>query len=328
MNKIRFKNKLYRKLKRNPTNHFLRRRFNNYLCKLKHSIRLSRDNYYNSLIGDSNNPRKVWAVTNDILGRGKHNDIIAGTSFEIDDLRIDTNLDKANAFNLFFSSIGQRLGGDYKHYFNCKQSFVLGHISGMEILNVIKSLKNSGSVDVYGFNVKILKEISFLIVDVLEFLFNKCAFSGCFPKCLKNTIVVPIYKKGRRCDLSNYRPISLQPIFAKIFEKLLKVQIVKYMDKYGLLSVCQYGFRSGCSTEMAVRNLVALIHRSFECRRSVSSVFVDLSKAFDTINHSILLFRLFDCGFRGFMYDFLQSYLSDRVQRVKIKDVNSPTFVI
>lgn len=100
------------------------------------------------------------------------------------------------------------------------------------------------------------------------------------------------------------------------------------MDKYDLLSVCQYGFRSGCSTEMAVRNLVALIHRSFECRRSVSSVFVDLSKAFDTINHSILLFRLFDCGFRGFMYDFLQSYLSDRVQRVKIKDVlSNPTFV-
>lgn len=323
LNKIRFKNKLYQKFKRDPNSPTKKRRFLSYTKKLSHMLKLSKENYYRSILSGSSNPRQVWKITNNVLGRNKCNDAISRNTLEVGHSKICTDLEKSNAFSDFFSSVGVDSGNDFTNYFNSKHSFVFTNICGLDILNVIKSLDKSGSLDIFDLNANIFKEINFHVVDILEFLFNRCVLDGCFPKCLKSSIVIPIFKKGRQCDLTNYRPISLPPILAKIFEKLLKAQIIKYLDKYNVLSVGQYGFRSGRSTEMAVRRVVSLIHESFESKRSVEAIFVDLSKAFDTINHSILLWRLYDCGFRGFMYNLFHSYLSDRVQRVRVGNVFS-----
>ena len=132
---------------------------------------------------------------------------------------------------------------------------------------------------------------------------------GVFPDNMKVAKVVPLFKAGDRSVFSNYRPISLLSQFSKILEKLFNERLDKFIDKFQLLNNCQYGFRSQMSTSHALMDLVEEITSSIDAKKISIGVFIDLKKAFDTVNHTLLIDKLEYYGIRGISQEWLKSYL-------------------
>lgn len=134
-----------------------------------------------------------------------------------------------------------------------------------------------------------LKKISLQVVDVLAYIFNTSIYSGVFPEKLKIAEVIPLFKKGTASDTNNYRPISLLPIFSKIFEKAIKKRIVEFLDKTNFFSNCQFGFLKGRSTEGALLKFCGEVYESLNNSKITSALFIDITKAFHLVEHDILL---------------------------------------
>ena len=170
-------------------------------------------------------------------------------------------------------------------------------------------------------------DIMHLIVDIisqpLSDIFNLSFAIGSFPDNLKIAKTIPIFKKGSKMDVSNYRPISLLSNINKILEKLMYARIYKFLIKYNCLYDLQFGFRRKHSTNHALINITEKIRGTLDNNKLACGVFVDLQKAFDTVNHSVLLEKLKYYGIRGTENDWFQSYLTDRSQYVTINGFNS-----
>jgi len=151
--------------------------------------------------------------------------------------------------------------------------------------------------------------------------------SGTFPDRLKYSEVIPIYKNGNTEDLSNYRPISLLTSFSKIMEKILHKRIYQFFDQHKLFVKEQHGFRQNASTETATFNLLNTILKSLDSKSTVGGLFLDIRKAFDSVDHSILLSKLDFCGISGKNNKLMKSYIKDRYQRVVMNDKNSNKLV-
>ena len=146
-------------------------------------------------------------------------------------------------------------------------------------------------------------------------MINKCISQGSFPNCLKIAQVIPIYKKGSKTNCSNYRPISLLSPLSKIFEKIISSRLYNYIEKKQLLSDCQFGFRPNYSTSLAISNICNNILLNKDKSFYTCSIFLDLSKAFDTVDHALLINKLKNCyGIRGTPLCLLNNYLSNRLQ--------------
>ena len=175
-----------------------------------------------------------------------------------------------------------------------------------------------------GIDNSIVKNCSWYLVDVLKHLFNLCLDSGVFPDILKLAIVVPIHKKGDEFLLNNYRPISLLSTFSKLFEKLIKRRLISYLDKLiFFLHKNQYGFITGKSTEEALLHFLSDIYSTINDSLIPSALFVDISKAFDSVDHNILLDKLSHLGVRGNIFKWFESYLRNRFQIVKVNGLLS-----
>ena len=149
--------------------------------------------------------------------------------------------------------------------------------------------------------------------------------SGKVPDQLKSALVTPVYKADDRTLFSNYRPISILPIFSKLLEKVVYTRLLNYLDKLCILSSNQYGFRKKHSTYMALIDLVDNVSQAIDDKKIGLGVFVDLSKAFDTVDHDILTNKLNHYGIRGVQLSWFADYLKNRTQRVKFKDcISSP----
>ena len=181
----------------------------------------------------------------------------------------------------------------------------------------LKSNKSSGYDDI-NFNVvgKCFGELN----EPLLYVFNSSLEHGVFPDSLKIAMVTPLFKSGDPANISNYRPISVLPCFSKILERIMYNRLYKYMIENDLLYSKQFGFRNGHSTEHAIVQLVDQMHESFEKDQYTLGVFIDLSKAFDTVDHSILLQKLEIYGVNGINLEWFKSYLSCRQQFMKIDE--------
>ena len=185
-------------------------------------------------------------------------------------------------------------------------------------------MKNKYSQDSYGINYFFLKKIGEIIAPVLVELFNKCFSEGNFPRSLKRAKITPIYKDGSQADPENYRPISLLPSLGKILEKLLLDRLNSFLRKHKILSNSQFGFRSNRSTVDALMNFVEEIRKTWDNQNTVTKcTFVDLKKAFDTVDHKMLLKKCASYGLRGHVLKILESYLKDRYQFTTIGENES-----
>ena len=197
-----------------------------------------------------------------------------------------------------------------------------------EIYNAIHSLNRKKSSGVDTISSYFLKVASLVITPYLMHLFNVCFNNGLFPEVLKVSKVIPIYKYGDKTKLNNYRPISLLPSLSKVMEKLLVVRLTSFLNASVILYDRQYGFRKKRTTTQAVLDLVTNLYDNISKNKLFSLVAVDLTKAFDTVNHKILLEKLDYYGIRGICNDLVRSYLSNRQQKVYIAQESSTMHLV
>ena len=156
------------------------------------------------------------------------------------------------------------------------------------------------------------------LADPIKTLLNLSIINGNFPELLKKADVCPIYKKNDKTRCENYRPISLLSNLSKLYERAMHTRIYDFLEQSNVFYKFQFGFRKKYSTNHALLSIVEEIRESLDKKSFACGVFIDLEKAFDTVNHNILLGKLEHYGIRGIANDWFRSYLTSRKQRVKL----------
>ena len=199
------------------------------------------------------------------------------------------------------------------------------HASTYEVCKIIESLKPTNSCGYDEISVKIVKLRAPFIISPLTYICNISLSAGAFPERLKYALIRPVHKKGDKHLINNYRPISLLTSFSKIFEKLIFARLHKHLLTNRILAKEQYGFRNNSSTEKAAYDVINEITQAMNDRRSIGGLFCDLEKAFDCVNHTILLGKLEFYGIKGKFLDLIQSFLRGRHQKYLSTNIQLPS---
>lgn len=330
---MRKKSKMYHKKVKKPTkeNTEKYKSYVNLYNKLKRQMKI---NYYNKEISDNkNNIKKTWTILKQALGK-QNNQPKFPKLFTIENRLISDKKEIANSFNDYFSTIGnltgQKVKQTHKHFSDylknsMKDSMFLETVEETEVLNIVNKLKPKTSSGYDEIPTKILKDTIHLIVKPLTHIVNLSLTYGIVPDQLKIGKVVPIYKAGEKNIMSNYRPISLLPAFSKIFEKIMYIKIMSYLNSNNLLYKHQYGFRPKHNTTHPIIHLLNKIAdaQNDRPRALTLTVLFDLSKAFDVIDTNILIRKLDHYGIRGIVKEWLISYLTNRTQYVEFENTKS-----
>ena len=228
-----------------------------------------------------------------------------------------------NKFNEFFVTIGPKLDAkidppqvEFQIYLrgDISDSFYIKPTTPEEIMNIIHACKGKRSSGWDDIPMTIIKYVGPHIAAPFAHICNLSFSSGLFPSEMKTAKVTPVYKGDARDEFSNYRPISLLPNFSKILEKIMFNRLNEFLNKHEILYEQQYGFRQNFSTDLALLELSDKIAESFDEKKYTIGIFVDLSKAFDTLNHGILFQKLFKYGIRGIANNWFKNYLKERQQ--------------
>ena len=193
-----------------------------------------------------------------------------------------------------------------------------------EILNTISKLPNKMSSRYDKISNNLLKEIKQEIADPLADLFNKSMSHGKFPNAMKLSEVVPLHKGKSRKLPENYRPISLLVTISKVLKKIIYRRVYDFLHYSGSIYQSQYRFRSNHSTDNAVTELIGKVLKNLENKKHTLTIFLDLSKAFDTLEHDMIYKKLSKYGIRGTCLDWFKSCLTDRTMSLKCRTASSP----
>ena len=317
---IKEKNRLMKLSSKWPLTY--KERYKQYRNNLTKILRVAKHNYYKTRIKDTQgNSKEQWKIISTILGRNSN----SNQTLTLDPPQEDI----PTAFCKHFLNTGIVEGGlsdndNYCKYLNHSPAFSMYMFptDHKEVIKYLKEMKSSSS----GFDEispKILKHSYEHLAIPLTHLINLSLKTGEFPEHLKKARIIPIFKTGKKNDINNYRPISILPAFSKIFEKVIAARLNHYLESNNLLSKCQHGFRKNHSTETAVLNFVNNVYKYLESKQNVIGIFIDLSKAFDTLDHTILINKLKHMGIRGVPLQLLSNYLTNRLQSVHCDNVSS-----
>ena len=300
-------------------------RYKTYKNKLTSILRLSKKTYYSKLLVEHrNNIAETWQILRTVIGKHlKHSSY--PNHFIVEGSKVDNKTEIANVFNNCLQ-LGPDLANniitptktfvyDYLTSRN-KESMFLSPIDECEVISVVNGCKSKTSTDCDDIDFRFIKSVITSIVKPVTHIFNLSFQTGTFPEKMKIAKVIPLYKSGSKNDFNNYRPISLLPQLSKILEKLHSNRLNTFTKTCDILNPCQYGFRGKMSTTHALVKVVSEITNSLNKRKHSIGVFIDLQKAFDTVDHQLLCTKLEFYGIRGVAYQWIRSYLSNRTQYV------------
>ena len=290
-----------------------------YKNRLSNIIRKAKRLHFASVfLGSSGNSNKIWSSINSIMERKK------GISVEYikrDDVVI-VGRELANHFNHYFVTAATSITGglaspsNYVFYtVPVLESCFLWPTDVFEVAKIIRSLKNKGS-KLLDISVLVIKDNVAIFSQHFADLYNVSLSEITFPSLLKIGRITPTHKSGPKDNVDNYRPISALPVISKVFEKLTLSRMESFIEIHSLLSPCQFGFRRGRSTTHAIIKFLSPVIAAFHQKLYCVCFFLDLRKAFDTVNHKILLQKLGHYGFRGQCGEYLMSYFHNRKQYV------------
>ena len=332
-NACKKKNTLYREFIKHRTNE-TETKYKKYKNKLTNIIRKCRKEHYSKLLeNNKNNIKGVWKILNSIIKNNSgHKNY---PQYFVDkDIKNYNMEDVVNSFNNFFVNVGPNLAKDIPDPVASEEnnahiikrnscSMFLSAVDEREVIEVVNKCNNKMSTDCNDIDMKLVKSVIGGISKPLTYICNLSFQTGTFPSNMKIAKVIPLFKSGDKHNFTNYRPVSLLPQFSKILEKLFNNRLDTFIEKHSLLSDSQYGFRANRSTSMALMESVEEITNAIVDYKYVAGIFIDLKKAFDTINHEILINKLERYGIRGIVLNWLRSYLSDRKQFVKLDESES-----
>ena len=307
--------------------------FKTYNRLLHQTIRSAKRMYFQNCFSKyKTDIKETWATINSILNKSKRNnnyprEFLINGIFQSDENKI------ANEFNKYFIEIGPNLSQNiitphnrsFKDYLKTpiNTKFVFNQICENDVIKALDKLKPKTSCNQDKISNKLLKYVKHELAWPLMYLINQTFEHGIFPNQLKTAKVTPIFKKNENYLFSNYRPVSVLSSVSKVFERIMHDQIYKHFDDLKLLFNSQYGFRPKHSTEFAALELIDRIILEMDKNNIPINIFMDLSKAFDTLDHQILLHKLKYYGFSDKSYELMDSYLNDRMQYVEFNTCKS-----
>ena len=334
---MRIQDRILQKLRKqqNPDNLNLYKKFRN---RVSNELKESKAQYFHDYFStNSQNMKKLSSGIKTIISHK------SSTSSSINKLKdkdgnVTSDPDKmSNIFNDFYVNVADSITKSIPmtpksplDYLSNRtgNSLFLTPVTLMEVDDLISILNPSKSVGPNSIPIKLLKIIGSSVSQFLALLVNQSFQSGFFPDKLKIAKVISLFKKGNPEIPSNYRPISLLPIFSKIFEKLMYRRLYRFLEIHKVLYSLQFGFQENHSIDHALVSFTEAVRNTLDNKRLGCGIFIDLQKAFDTVNHRILLSKLEHYGVRGCALEWFGSYLSDRKQYVSVNGSNSDVLSI
>ena len=299
-----------------------------YRCTLKKIKRCCKNDYFVKKCTEfRNNSRKLWAMVNNIIGKTSDKRCVI-SKIKTENIETTNSQIIVNSLASHFASVGAYYAKNIENpnvstseYLNNIQknqrSLFLSPTSEIEVMHIINNFitKNSSGWD--GITNNLVKNIKAAIVKPMCILINKSFLESEFPESLKLANVAPLFKSGDTQLCTNYRPILLLPVLSKIIEKVMYRRVYEFLQETGQLYQSQYGFRRKHSCEHAIQELVGSVLKGRNNNEHTAAIFLDLSKAFDSLKHDLLLQKLEIYGVRGQALDWFRSYLTNRVLKVK-----------
>ena len=326
---IKIKNRMYKRHKKTQ-NREHEEEYKKYKNKLNNLLtKAERDHYQSLLENNQNNMKKSWKILKEVINKKKTTSscsrFIVNNSITTDRKTI------ADSFNSFFVDIGPNLASKIPNNSTRPEVFLANNLVNSifikpvvedEIKLIIKNLKES-SAGWDSISSRIVKTTYSLFLTPLTYIMNISLLKGVVPSELKIAKVIPLFKSGDPTKFSNYRPVSVLPVFSKILERLMYTRLLSFINKNKLLYKFQFGFREDHSPQLALIYLIDKISNALENGEYVLGVFLDFSKAFDTVNHEILFTKLKHYGIRDNALCWFKSYLSNRIQYVSYEGCES-----
>lgn len=321
---IRNRDSMHRKVYSDPNNIILASTYKRYRNFCNNLLKKLKREYERSEFDKAkHSPKRTWEVIKKLtLTNNRHDpplELLNSSSY---------SRESVNCVNSHFANVGKELASRINPTADsCSpfiksgvpplNSMVLSEVTESEVRDIIRGLRKC-AVGWDGIPTELLKSASPVLTPIITYICNLAITTGTFPNALKKAIVHPIHKSGDRANVCNYRPISVLSALSKILEKIINRSLVGFLETNKIISENQFGFRRSRSTEDAIGSLVKHAVKEIDEMQKCVGIFLDLSKAFDTVSVPLLLNKLETVGIRGNVLNILADYLTNRTQSTKI----------
>lgn len=311
--------------------------FKKFRNEAQRLVKEAKKSYFSEQISENkSNPQKLWKTLKNLgcVKKVKSN-INSCITLSIDGKEVNIKDEIANHFNTYFTSVAHKLveslppcpgiyGQDHIHDFYSNlgvtsNSFSFNPVSVDRVGNLLKDLKCAKATGLDNIAARFLKDAADLIAPLVAHVINLSLEQGTVPNDMKHSKVIPLHKKGNRSDPGNYRPVSILSVTSKVLEKVIHEQLYQHINDGNLLYEFQSGFRKSFSTDSCLLYLTDFIRCEMDAGKLCGMILIDLQKAFDTVNHSLLFNKLSALGMSPLALKWFVSYLSDRDQRTEIQ---------